>query len=596
MNIDEIRHVLRTKLAHLLQSAPGSKDLVIGSNLTKALDRIAGVSFLKSHDVDKIFILDPVQKSLPGGSSRFYFVRSEMRTVKCIADHINADLSQGIKRSNTIIFVPRKLHVCEMILEHEGVFGQITIEEFPLDLIPLDRDLMSMEMPEFFGSFYQDSDETWLHTVSSSLVNFQTLFGRIPNVYCIGGGAKMVHHLMKTLQGLTGEDVHPGEVGNLVIIDRDVDMVSPLCSPVTYEALLDETFSINCSFIEFGSEVVGKDQSVKKLLTSHDEIYEQIRNRHFSNVFGYLSNKAKELQVGYDKKNSLKTVGDMKDFVANDLKGLKQQHKALSYHIGACEVIMKRKAKMDFEEHIKVEHSLLEGTDLKESITYVEECINKQASMVPLLKLMCLLSLTQDGLSSSTYRSLKTQFLQSYGFEHLLSFFNLKKLGLLVEQDLMTPGKPLAKGLAAITRRSNFMSLSKKLSLVPKSADEVNLKSPNDMSYVFSGAYTPLSCKLVEQVLTREGFAGLDDVTKHIPGGTFANVEVKRPPISKGRINAPMKPALKTVLVYFLGGCTFSEIAALRYLARTEAGWKIIIATTAIVTGNSLIESVVEKC
>ena len=34
---------------------------------------------------------------------------------------------------------------------------------------------------------------------------------------------------------------------------------------------------------------------------------------------------------------------------------------------------------------------------------------------------------------------------------------------------------------------------------IPKSED-IDLKTPTDMSYVYSGAYTPLSCKLVEQV------------------------------------------------------------------------------------------------
>lgn len=34
---------------------------------------------------------------------------------------------------------------------------------------------------------------------------------------------------------------------------------------------------------------------------------------------------------------------------------------------------------------------------------------------------------------------------------------------------------------------------------IPKS-DDIDLKNPTDMSYVFIGAYTPLSCKLVEQV------------------------------------------------------------------------------------------------
>ena len=35
---------------------------------------------------------------------------------------------------------------------------------------------------------------------------------------------------------------------------------------------------------------------------------------------------------------------------------------------------------------------------------------------------------------------------------------------------------------------------------VPKSAETINLKTPNDMAYVFSGAYTPMLCRLIEQV------------------------------------------------------------------------------------------------
>lgn len=37
----------------------------------------------------------------------------------------------------------------------------------------------------------------------------------------------------------------------------------------------------------------------------------------------------------------------------------------------------------------------------------------------------------------------------------------------------------------------------------------------------------------VIQILGKEGFAGLDDVMKHIPGGVFSNVKAKS---SKGNI------------------------------------------------------------
>lgn len=72
-----------------------------------------------------------------------------------------------------------------------------------------------------------------------------------------------------------------------------------------------------------------------------------------------------------------------------------------------------------------------------------------------------------------------------------MTFSNLKKLDLLTEQ--------------SVPRKSNFATLSRRLSLVPKQSDDFDLKNPSDLSYVFSGAYSPIPCKLVEQVCTKSG-------------------------------------------------------------------------------------------
>jgi hypothetical protein len=53
-----------------------------------------------------------------------------------------------------LIFFSLQYHVCERILEQEGVFGHVTLDEFHLDFIPLDSDLLSLEMPGFFKSFF----------------------------------------------------------------------------------------------------------------------------------------------------------------------------------------------------------------------------------------------------------------------------------------------------------------------------------------------------------------------------------------------------------------------------------------------------------
>ncbi|PIO22957.1 hypothetical protein AB205_0135840, partial [Aquarana catesbeiana] len=106
---------------------------------------------------------------------------------------------------------------------------------------------------------------------------------------------------------------------------------------------------------------------------------------------------------------------------------------------------MKRKTKQDFQELLKTEHSLLEGFDIRESISVIEEHINRQ----------------------------------SYGPEHLLTFSNLKRTGLLTEQ---VPGETLTAvesrvsklvtdkaagkitdAFSSLAKKSHFRGISKRL-------------------------------------------------------------------------------------------------------------------------------------
>ncbi|KAK7115615.1 vacuolar protein sorting-associated protein 33B-like [Littorina saxatilis] len=590
MDLHEIKRILKDHLTHLLESMPDQKDLVIDPELTKPLDRVAGIAFLKEHGVDKIFKLEPSQKSLPGRGKRIYLVRANMLNMKYIADQITAERRLGQTREYIVIMVPRRLHVCEVILENEGVFGHVTLEEFRLDLFPLDTDLLSLEMHSLFKSFYLEGDYTHIHTVASSLVTLQHLYGRIPNVYAIGKLSKMTYDLMKTMHDHEEGQQTKFSIGQLYIIDREVDFVTPMCTPMTYEALLDETFGIECGVIELGAEIVGKQQNVKMLLTSNDPIYTEIRDCHFSSVFPFLSAKAKELHAIHEKKNSLTSIGDLKNFVTQDLGRLKQQQAALSHHISACEHIMKTKMKQDFESAIRAEHNLLEGSETRECIAYMENTLYRQDPYLSSLRLLCLLSLTQNGLTPRDYKTLKTDFLHSHGFEHLATFFSLKKLGMLVEQE------QTSKVAAVKLRRSQFRQLANKLGLVPKSGEEVMTKNPTDVSYVFGAAYAPLTVKIVEYILQHEALQSFEDIGRMLPGGIHTHVKYRA--ASKGAAKTTFLPvgqhSPRTVLVYFLGGCTFSEVAALRTLAQREK-LQIIVATTAMITGPSLLDSVCER-
>ena len=49
---------------------------------------------------------------------------------------------------------PRRTLVCEKIFEDEGILGEITIREFPLYFIPLENDLLSLELESSFEELY----------------------------------------------------------------------------------------------------------------------------------------------------------------------------------------------------------------------------------------------------------------------------------------------------------------------------------------------------------------------------------------------------------------------------------------------------------
>uniref|UniRef100_A0A8V0X259 VPS33B late endosome and lysosome associated n=1 Tax=Gallus gallus TaxID=9031 RepID=A0A8V0X259_CHICK len=572
-----LKRLARDQLIYLLEQLPGRKDLFIEPDLMSPLDRIANVSVLKQHEVDKLYRVE--NRPAPSTSDQLCFlVRPRVRTMRYIADIVNADKMSGRSRKYKIIFSPQKFYACEMVLEEEGVFGDVTCDEWSFYLLPLDEDIISMELPEFFRDYFLEGDHRWINSVARALQLLNSLYGPFSRVYGIGRCAKMSYELWRDLEEESENDGQgrKPEIGNIFLMDRDMDYVTALCSQVVYEGLVDDTFRIKCGSVDFGPEVTSSDKSIKVLLNAQDKIFSQIRNEHFSSVFGFLSQKSRNLQAQYDRRQGM-DIKQMKNFVSQELKGLKQEHRLLSLHIGACESIMKKKTKQDFQEMIKVEHALLEGFDIRESTSFIEEHIDRQVSPIESLRLMCLLSITENGLIPKDYRSLKTQYLQSYGPEHLLTFHNLKRIGLLTEQaagetltavesrvsKLVTDraaGK-ITDAFNSLAKKSNFRAISKKLSLIPRVDGEYNLKMPPDMAYVFSGAYTPLSCKIVEQVLERRGWQGLEEVVRLLNGNEFAMADGAPEDGAGG-------DAQRVVVAVFLGGCTFSEIAALRFLGK----------------------------
>ena len=57
---------------------------------------------------------------------------------------------QGPAHDIAAFFMPRRTHVCDKILEDEGVLADVHLGTFPLDFIPFEMDVLSLELPTAF--------------------------------------------------------------------------------------------------------------------------------------------------------------------------------------------------------------------------------------------------------------------------------------------------------------------------------------------------------------------------------------------------------------------------------------------------------------
>ena len=526
-------------------------------------------------DVDHIYRIEPVMDQ--GGTKRFYITRPDMLPVSQIADHIQSDNRARLFREYVIIFVPRRQASCEYILEREGVHGFVKILEWNLHLIPLDEHILSLERNRSLFTLHVDGDTSMLHSVAESILLLENLHGTIPIVHGKGHLADMVWRLYDRLKELKQVGVLHQEGGSLiselVLFDRSCDYVTPLCSQLTYEGILDDTFGIRSGFVQIGKEVMGKN--IKVLLNARDPVYKIIRSMHFSSVSSVLSRISKELKSDYHEGKTSQSVPELKNFVQK-LPELRRTHDSLETHLKVSEQIIVRKREADFQRQLYFERAILEAVDKVPIKDFIEECVHRQVNYHIPLRLLCLMSATNNGIKNKYLQVLKDQYLHSYGHKFLDTLHNLEKAGLIVEKpdDSSSP--------------VTFKQLSKNLKLVPKEPETSNLHNPSQMSYVFGGAYKPLSIAAIEFITRVGSWTGLDDVVGSWSGPAFTHYQGT----SQRRSTQASSRAHRVVLVYFLGGCTFSEINALRFLGeKTKIHY--IVATTNLVNANTLMDSFV---
>uniref|UniRef100_A0A9L0R4K1 VPS33B late endosome and lysosome associated n=1 Tax=Equus caballus TaxID=9796 RepID=A0A9L0R4K1_HORSE len=102
-----LKRLARDQLIYLLEQLPGKKDLFIEADLMSPLDRIANVSILKQHEVDKLYKVES-KPAVSSSEQLCFLVRPRIKNMRYIANLVNADKLAGRTRKYKVIFSPQK--------------------------------------------------------------------------------------------------------------------------------------------------------------------------------------------------------------------------------------------------------------------------------------------------------------------------------------------------------------------------------------------------------------------------------------------------------------------------------------------------------
>jgi hypothetical protein len=552
----------------------------------------------------------------------YFLPPADLSQMQLVAKRIR-NLKKSFRIHHRLVFLPQPTAIIHKMMKDLGLISapNVSIHRLQMDLYPLETDVLSLEYNEAFRECaVENTPSALITTVARSLLKLQDVCGKIPRIQAYGPlGEEVARKLFSMTvdeyladkdrpEEQSGQTVSGGDVAALIIIDRKVDLVTPMISPLTYEGLLDDVVGIDCGFITLDVKTINPDETddttalkqdqtkeTKKELVSlgingSDTLYAEVRDQHVEKFGSFLQNQAKALReshANFTSKGKKKDLAEIHQFVKN-IPVFTQNLRSLTNHIHLAELVKHTSEETTFRERWQMERSILEGDTCYDMLDDLVAC---QYPPYRFFRLLCLQSLCSGGIKSSRYDSLRRDVIQTYGYEYLFILGNLEKAGLLRRRD----------GLW-IDTTSPFNNLRKSLILINAEVDTVE---PDDVSYVSSG-YAPLSLRLIQTAM--KGWNGRDEILREIPG-RVVDVEQHSPP--RDLASALKTPPNKTLgalaevefadgvkgkkpvlVVTYVGGVTFTELAALRFLSkRPSFPYHIVCLTTKVINGCSFLQS-----
>ena len=387
--------------------------------------------------------------------------------------------------------------------------------------------------------------------------------------------------------------------------------------------MLDDNVGINANAIKIqhnGENMsFNTDKSSLFKVNMDDNVYDMLKDKRIDDVNKCLSEKLSSYATEHNnigknnisKRNSESDSGsdiDKMDKIdridgiklkqisnsVNNIKILNNEYplKLLKTHFKITQSMIEKFNDNDNLDILDLEQELLNKYNKKRNyISIFLNMINdKKYTLERIIRLICLYCIVNDGIDNDSYCTLNKHILINFGnggkhYNFLLE--NLLKCGILYPKNAQYSGL--------------WKNIKKELQLLV----DYDTNNPKDIAYVFGG-YAPISCRIIEHALLTGLNTLIQQKTKNklFRGWRNKNVDDKLFKIGTNfhvvqdcDIDKLTKEQYinmdSIVLIYFIGGITYSEISALRFLATMNTNKRILIVTTKIINSNNFIKTLV---